>query len=284
MAPDRRDILQRVASGELSPEEAETLLDEEVEGETTAQAPEQGSMPLRKIKVSAGFGSIAISADPDVAEADIEGQHSASLDGDTLVVHGDLDAITPGIFSFEERRGRPRHRSRRKGRGSRGRFPSTLRVRVNPAIEVDARLDAGPLHIGGVRAPIRARCGAGPITIEDATGPLDVAVNAGAIRVDTKLSEGSSRIRSDAGAVRIDLDPDSSVHVVARAVLGKVVLPDTQEDRRGLGSMQETTIGDGAATLHVETAMGSVNVTTRGGSLGSKSTPPSDMWTAPSDP
>src|SRR5207244_12292525 len=71
--------------------------------------------------------------------------------------------------------------------------------------------DARPIF-RGMRGRIRARVAAGPITLEEFTGELDIAVNAGAVRASGKLTEGESRIRSDAGAVRVELDSSSSVH------------------------------------------------------------------------
>src|SRR5947209_4708159 len=80
---------------------------------------------------------------------------------------------------------------------------------------------------------IRARLSAGPLTLEDFEGPLDLSVNAGAIRANGRLTSGDSRIRSDAGAVRVELDPASSVHITANAALGKVVLLSEDGPRAG---------------------------------------------------
>jgi hypothetical protein len=232
--PDRREILERVASGDLTPEEAEALLsgrDPEVNGEPAPSTAPVSA--IKRIKVAAGFGAIHILGDPDVAEAEIDGLHTATVDGDTLVISGEMpDIVThvPGVFSINIGKGRRGPRGQGIGRrvhtvnlrrGGQG----ALRIRMNPALELDARLDAGPLSIGGLTGPIRARSSAGPITIDGARAPLDVAVNAGAIRITALLIDGDSRIRSDAGGIRIELDPASSVHISASAALGKVVLP-----------------------------------------------------------
>jgi hypothetical protein len=262
MTPERREILQRVADGELSPEEAERIL-HELDDRPVPPSPESR---VRRVKVSVGVGGIEIVGDPDVAEAEVDGPHRAEVEGDTLVIHGELE---PGAEGFTFRlgpRGRrsgvvqfgPRHGHGREFRAAR------LRVRVNPAFEVDAELDAGPLSISGVNGPIRARLAAGPISIEGFTGVLDVAVNAGAVRANGRLTEGESRIRSDAGGIRIELDPSSNVHVIAHAALGKVVVPGSENGgrKRFAGDRREAVIGAGDATLRVETAMGSVHVST----------------------
>ncbi len=260
MSLDRRTILEQVARGELTPEEADRLLSgEDRQAEPAAQSTPEPHSPIERIKVSAGFGAIVVIGDPDVAEADVEGAHSATIDGDTLVIRGDVEAPMPGAFAIHL--GPRRHRVGGVRIGSH--HASSLRVRMNPSLGLEAKIDAGPLSISGVAGPIRARAAAGPITIEDFESPLDVSVNAGAIRAIGKITGGESRIRSDAGAVRVELDPTSSVRILADAALGKVILPGAEEpERRRFGSRREATIGSGDGILRVETAMGSINVTT----------------------
>lgn len=255
MAQDRREILERVANGELTPDEADVLLrgSEERSDRPTVER----ESPVHKIKVTAGFGAIVVIGDADIAEAEVEGAHSATVEGDTLSIRGDLEPIHPGGFSIHLGARRTRHM--RVG----GHSATSLRIRMNPVLALEARMDAGPLSISGVMGPIRARCAAGPISIEDFEGPLDVAVNAGAVRVIGTMTEGESRIRSDAGAVRVQLDPSSSVRIVADAALGKVLLPGSDEpERRRFGARREATIGAGDACLRVETAMGSIHIST----------------------
>lgn len=256
---DRREILERVARGELSPDEADELL----RGPAPSAPPPAHPAPtghVRRIKVTAGFGAIVVVGDPDVAEAEIEGSHSASVEGDTLVIRGDLEPHGPGAFAINLG-ARPRHRVGAVRIGSAQ--ASSLRIRMNPSFPIEAKIDAGPMSISGLTGPIRARAAAGPITIEDFADTLDVAVNAGAVRAVGRITGGESRIRSDAGAVRVELDPDSNVRIFADAALGKVVLPGSDEpQRRRFGSRREATIGDGDGSLRVETAMGSIHITT----------------------
>jgi hypothetical protein len=258
MSPDQREILERVARGELTPEEADRLLSsDEPQGPPEARREPTN---IRRVRIEAGFGAISVIGDPDVAEAEVDGPHTASIDGDTLVVSADFDGAQPvGVFAINLRQARRAIRVQRHGsHGRRGSM--ALRVRMNPALELDARLDAGPLAIGGIAAPIRARSSAGPITIDDASAPLDVAVNAGAIRINGILQGGDSRLRSDAGAIRVELGRGSSVEILATAALGKVVLPDGDGGGKGFGSTRRSIVGEGAGTLRVETAMGSIHV------------------------
>jgi hypothetical protein len=268
MSSSRREILEQVASGDLSPEEADQLLralnEEPPPAGKEPASPEQ----IRTVKVTAGFGALVIAGDPNVVSAEIEGRHTASVEGDVLVIRGDQttdeDEDAPGAFTIHLG-GRHRRRVKRFHLGGLAFGDrSNLRIRMHPSLALNARIDAGPLAINGIVGPIRARSAAGPIVIEGFEGPLDVSVNAGAVRAAGRLTHGESRIRSDAGAVRVELDPSSNVRIRAEAALGKVVVLDDTGGKRGrFGSdRHEATIGDGAATLRVETAMGSIHVTT----------------------
>lgn len=271
MTPTRREILEQVASGEITPEEADELLRAAAADGSEAAPPPQPAR-IKKVKVRAGFGAIVVVGDESVVEAEVDGVHSATHEDDTLVIHGDLDADMPGSFAINLGQARKRRGRRvsigpgfvRVGGGKHGGHlqGSSLRIRVNPNLELDARLDAGSLSITHLRAPLRARMSAGPITIEDFTAPLDVSVNAGAIRAIGELTYGESRIKSDAGAVRVELLPTSSVRILADTALGKIVLPGQEGEGKRFSSRREAVIGAGDATLRVETAMGSINVTT----------------------
>lgn len=258
MTTDRRRILEQVAAGELSPDEADDLL------RGVAEAPPTQSTSVTKVVIRAGAGALEIIGDPSVAQADVEGTHDVSIDGSTLTIHGQTERNLPGAFAINvgrRRRVRVGHDGFTIGR----KHYSALRVRMNPALELDAELDAGPLSISGIKGPVRARLSAGPMTIEGFEGPLDLSVNAGAIRAIGILTTGDSRIRSDAGAVRVQLHPSSDVHVKAHAALGKVSLfasDETEDSERRFGAdrRHEGTLGSGTASLRVDTAMGSVNV------------------------
>ena len=275
MALSRREILEQVASGDLSPEEADELLRAASAEEATTAPPQPSPPRISRVKIRAGFGAIVVEGDPAVVEADVEGLHQATHEDDTLVIHSDLEPDGPGSFKFDFDVAR-RRRGRKLGvavgpmvfgasRHGRPLHKSSLRIRMNPNLELDIRLDAGSLSLNHLRAPARARMSAGPITIEDFNAPLDVSVNAGAIRAVGELTWGESRIKSDAGAVRVELLPTSNVRILADTALGKIVLPGQEREGTRFSSRREAVIGGGDATLRVETAMGSINVTTADG-------------------
>lgn len=277
MSDDRKAVLERVASGELSPAEGAALL-EEIEAQaapsssardprdwaadwardTAPTAPPAPAAPGERaatVRIVRAIGTADIVGDPTVHEAVAEGPHVARREGDTLVIEGEEDPFgMPGFhFAWGGRRLRSypgwRHRQRRG-------FPfgdlMPLRVRVNPDLPLEVESQAGKLTIRGVHAPIRAEVQAGSTEIVDFREPLDLSVQAGSVRARGRLDHGASRIRCEAGGVRIRLERGSSVRVSARTTLGKV-----QFDNDG---DEPWVIGGGEGTLDISATMGSVRV------------------------
>ena len=256
----RRAILEAVAAGRMDPSDAADALadlDEELDAaeseeqhETTrerivertvvASADEdQSRRRITGVKVDGSFRSIEVIGDDDVIEAVADGQHRLRWDGDILVIDGtsmgldnddddedyddDEDFEGPGDWF----RVYAPHRLRRvhMGRGwdhdprSRAR---PLRVRMNPDLSLEARVEAGPLTIRRVRGPVKARVSAGPLVIEGFESPLDVRVAAGKVSASGRVDHGVSTINCDAGKVSLHLQRGSDVRVTASATLGKV--------------------------------------------------------------
>lgn len=279
MEDERRALLERVARGELSPAEAAALLEDMEESKAEAEAdprdwaagwsepvdwPAPPAAPTgegaARIRVNRTMGVADIIGDPTVREAVAEGPHIARRDGDTLVIEGSFDgsgegAEMPGFaFNWSGRGPRPRiPRHVRRHAGFRWGDVSPLRVRVNPNLPLEVGAQAGKLRITGVHGPIRASVQAGSTDISDFRSTLELDVQAGSVTARGRLEGGASRIRCNAGSVRIHLERGSSVRVTARSMLGKVVLGSG--DPRG-----PWVVGGGDGTLDIDTTMGSVAV------------------------
>jgi hypothetical protein len=242
MQDRRREILQRVAAGELSPDEAAALLDEPAaEGAVaTATLPGERAARLRVVR-TAGWTEIV--GDPGVQEAVAEGPHVARRQGDTLIIEGEEDTAELPGFRFSWRRGYHFHFGDVK----------PLRIRMNPNLPLEVEAQAGSLRVQDVKGPIRAEVQAGQTRIEGFEAPLQLTARAGSVRASGHLDQGSSRISCEAGSVKLRLDSASSVKVTARTTLGSITV-DGRPDR---GSW---VIGDGQGSLDIETTMGSVRV------------------------
>ena len=186
-----------------------------------------------------------IVAPQDVRDAVAEGQHRARIEGDVMIIEGEI-ANEPGTFITRSWLGFPEHSS-----GDR------LVVRVNPALALDLQVQAGSLRVNGVEGPIRADVQASSATIDGFSKPLDLTIQAGSMRATGRLDEGESRITCDAGSLNLYLERGSSVRIRAEAHLGKVVLPGIE----GSSGAQDVTVGTGTASLSIKTNIGSVNVT-----------------------
>lgn len=251
MKDARRQILAQVASGTLTAQEAALEL-EELDAATDSPEPVTSATggELARIRVVASMGSVTVVGDESVREAVAEGPHVTTRDGDAYVIKSREDDETGSGFSF----------------GSRVRFgfdfsDRRLLVRMNPRLRLEVEVQAGTLTVRGIRAPIRAEVQAGSTQLEDFTFPIDLDVQAGSVRAHGRLTEGTSRVRCQAGIVKLDLDPASSVKINAKTSLGRVSLPGVPVVAGiGNGSAQAQ-VGAGAGTLDIDAELGSVQVT-----------------------
>ena len=248
----RREILNRVAAGTLTPEEAaEQLAELEREGARGARREEvPGLGAIRYVRIAKRQGPVEVIGDSSVREAVAEGRHVARRVGDSLVIEGEDDEGVSG-FAFS--------RSERGGfHFGFGRENQRLLVRMNPLLALEVELQAGSCRVRGVKGPIQADLQAGSTMIDGFAGPLRISHQAGSVRANGRLDHGASHIRCEAGAINLYLEHGSSVRVIARSTLGRINLPDGTTIT-GAGS-RELSIGDGRATLELETIMGAVNV------------------------
>jgi hypothetical protein len=293
----QRTILQDVADGRLSPEEAAQLLDEAQEADAderpdgpSEQRSSTSTAGIQRVRLVQSFRAARVVGDPDVAEAVVEGPHVVEREGDVLVVHGDEG---PGPYGFAFSRGdRPWYPSRperpeRPGRGRGGenanwwagswgspsgwvgrwgladafrRIAEELTVRMRPDLALDADVTAGSLKVAGMIGPLRIAVSGGAASLDRFRGPLDLSVEAGSVKGSGVLAAGSSRIHCQAGSVKLNLERGSSVRIRARTELGKLLLPGDPNWIAGAEAAREVTVGDGEALLEIEASMGSVVV------------------------
>jgi hypothetical protein len=290
---ERRAILEAVARGNLSPDEAAVRLraashdlkppaagasDAAASGEPTAGngtgpalgEPERersggGTATLeasRRIRVEANAGSVRIVGDPTVAVVDVDGDHEVQEEGDAVVVRctplRDLDLdLDLDPHSFRHGRGGFAIRNRRfRVDDLKRRLQVT--VRVNPDLPLDVQVAAGALSVRGVHAPLTCDVDAGAARLHDVTGPLQAKVNAGSLSVDGRCDGETWRVSCDMGAAAVRLHPDSDVRVRASVNLGRcaVRLPTNP------AIPDEYLLGDGTGLLQVDGSMSSIAIST----------------------
>ncbi|HSS08830.1 MAG TPA: hypothetical protein VLL25_03035 [Acidimicrobiales bacterium] len=268
MTMTHREILEAVAAGRMTPDQAAELFEtpntaQSSDGDEGRDAepshPQAGAGPTSgfRVRISATARSVRVVGDPSVTEATVEGSHRAHRDGDTLFIDGNVEVDDVGGFAFEGRRP-PWHRQWANWR----RFAEQLVVRVNPTSPIDAEVSAGSLVVVGVTGPLRVVVAAGSARLDGISSPFDIETRAGAVRVRGRLDAGESRIRCEAGSVNVHLTRGSDVRVRARTDLGRVRVHGLPGHEPQLGGQRELTIGAGTASLDIETAMGSVDIHT----------------------
>jgi hypothetical protein len=253
MEDAKRLILEQVATGALTPQEAAERLQELEEPSPSAVVPVAVQSPppgLKRVSVRCPAGKLTVIGDPNVREAVVDGPNRMRREGDTLRI--DLDDL--GSPGFTVVRG--------GGNWNFGIGKRALAVRMNPALALEFEAQAASVAVSGVTGPIEGTVQAGATRIDGFEGPLRLTAQAGSIRAAGRLRGGDSRINCEAGSVRLLLQKGSSVRVKATSTLGKVRLQSGREERDewGLGGSQEAVYGSGEGLLEIVTSMGSVTV------------------------
>jgi hypothetical protein len=247
----QREILSQVAAGTLSAEEGAARLEQlEAEPPTPSKSrpsPTSGSGALLKqVRVLSRLGNTEIIGDPNVSYAVAEGPHRARQEGDTMIIE---QSTMDGESGFEFSRPSGLIRIPRIDIGGK------LTVRMNPALALAAKTQAGNLQISGVKGAVTAEVQAGNCDITEFRGPLQLKATAGNITAQGRLDGGASVIRCQMGEVRVVLDKDSSVRIRARTTLGEISFENVEP----LGN-SELTLGSGAGTLDCDCTMGTIRI------------------------
>jgi DUF4097 and DUF4098 domain-containing protein YvlB len=194
----------------------------------------------------ARLGNTEVIGDPSVSYAVADGPHKARQDGDVIVIEQSPLGDDSG-FEFSRPTGRVRIRGVEIG--------AKLTVRMNPALSLSAKTQAGNLSINGVNSAVSAEVQAGNCDITEFRGPINLKVTAGNVTAGGRLDGGASAIRCQMGEVRLVLDKSSSVRINARSTMGEVVFENDQT-----GGRREMTLGSGAGTLECDCTMGTIRI------------------------
>jgi hypothetical protein len=274
-------ILQRVADGDLTPEQALHLLDHgtpvaqpsaaPAAQETPAQpaygtAESAGTEEVTCIRLKSSYRSIQVYADPEVAQLHVTGRHAIRQEGAALVV------TTAGPLD-EDERGEPgeRDQSTTGGRFSFSDLPKTIAwarswrdhqliVRVNPALAIELDTTGAEIKVSGLKAGLQAHLVASSLKADKLHGYLDVEAFSSSVKLSA-VPTGSSRLYCESSSARLTLLPDSDVTITATNRMSRLVLPDQPVSTLPFeGETSEVTIGAGRHQLSVEGLMSSVTV------------------------
>jgi hypothetical protein len=281
MANEMEEILRRVADGELTPQEALPLLDaaggrgtpasgaaEETPAWGTHPGPqvsrpgeaEPPTGPVRLIRINASYRPVQIVADPSVAEAFVNGEHTVHRDGGALVVEATVRRFTGEDegqrFSFSQL---PQTLAWARSLQS-----DRLVVRVNPALPFELDAVGASVRVSGGEAGAKVRLFASALKVDGLRGPLDVDASSSSLK-GTIGPSGASRIAAESSSVKVSLLAGTGVRIHVRNRMGKVVVPSgvTKGDMVEPG-VRDSVVGDGSGELTVEAVMSSVAIGTDG--------------------
>lgn len=262
MSDDLRDLLNRVAAGEISPEEAQARL----QAAESASGPDASAgatpppadtgpraQPVRSISVRGSAVRLIVVGDPAVDTAIAEGPHRVTHSGDVLSVHSDLSA---GEYQAEVPKS-----AFASWLGSVNKAGSTLRVRVNPALPIEVLNVAGSLELSGLRAPAKVGVEAGSAKLHDGAGSLALSVASGSADVEWQF-HGESTVTTDLGSARVSVLPGSDVAISADATIGMATirLADGTSIKASSAGNPPVLVGPGNGRLTVTSRLGSLVV------------------------
>jgi hypothetical protein len=254
---DAKEVLDAVAAGVLTPDEAAKLLDQLKTGEGEGKGAKQAEVPAtaakpKRVRIRAVGRRVKIVGEPFVKTIAVDGPHVVRQEGDTLLIssEGEFGASLDGFTLTPPR-------SLRDVQQKLMDLGRELSIRVNPGLEIEAEITAG--SISAERAPLleQVRVTAGSARVRDVEGPIDVLVQAGSAQVEGRIVNGRSRLRVESGSLQLRLLQGSSVRIRPDAQLGRVQWePPAQPGKEN----DEQVVGGGAARLDLEVVMGAATV------------------------
>jgi hypothetical protein len=246
-----RDLLTRVASGDLDPAEAARLLDEDPAAPTLDRRDGIGSeAPPSGVAIHAGGVKLTIVADPTVATAVADGPHALRREGSVLV----LDAPSEDGYRTTPS---PRFLGWVPTVWTGGRGQKVL-VRINPSLPLTVEATACAVEISGMRAALTLGGSASSVSVRDHVGALHGSLAMGSLDVVATVSEPSD-LACELGSVDVRLLPGSDVTVTATTDLGEVKLPDKPK-REAASARQTYVVGEGTHPFTVAVRLGSASV------------------------
>lgn len=253
MSDEMRVVLEDVASGRISPEEASRRI--AAMSQPPASEVVAADEPVKRIQVKAGAVRLTIVGDPAVAEAVADGPHTMRREGDLLLIDTNTTS-GEGDFSVEP----PRSAFMTWLGQMVNRVGASVQVRVNPTLPIQVLLVGGALDLQGVGAGASVGVEAGSAQLSG-SGPLLLDVASGSGRVDWAFT-GQSKVRADMGSVNVTVRPESNVTVTADTSLGQAIVKTHTGNLKAPqdGATPAVAVGSGEGHLTVSSRMGSAQV------------------------
>jgi hypothetical protein len=256
-----RDLLTRVAAGEVDPVEAARLLDADTVDRTaptldvTSDLTAFPSGSVTSVIIKAGGVKLTVVADPTVDTLVADGPHALRQDGHALV----LEAPGEGGWKTQPAPkflGWVPNVVWTAGRGEK------VHVRVNPALPLTVDASASAVEIVGIRSSLTLGGSASSVKVRDHVGTVHGTLSMGSVAV-VGVINGPSDLVCELGSLDLRLDRGSDVTVTAFAEMGslKVAGGDVGTEATFDGTASRTVVaGAGTHSLGVTVRMGSASI------------------------
>lgn len=251
-----RDLLTRVASGDLDPAEAARLIDEDPTAPTVDSTATPAALDgaVGSLTIHAGGVKVTVVADPTVDTVVADGPHTLRREGPALV----LDA--PGGEGWKTTPP-PRFLGwvPTVWTGGRG---EKVTVRVNPGIPVMLEATASSVEVTGLRAALTLGGSASSVKVRDHEGALHGSMAMGSVSVSGTVNAPSD-LTCELGSLDIRLSGRSDVTITATAELGEVKVSTPGTVAKETSSTRQTlVVGKGVHPFTIAVRLGSASVVT----------------------
>ena len=249
-----RDLLARVAAGDLDPAEAARLLDEDPVAPTLDATAATTSVDgaVSSLTIHAGGVKLTVVADPTVDTVVVDGPPALRREGTALVLEA------PGEGGW-----RTTPPPRFLGwvptvwTGGRG---EKVNVRVNPRIALTVEATACSVEVNGLRAALTLGGSASSVKVRDHEGALHGSMAMGSVAVVGTVSDPSD-LTCELGSLDVRLSARSDVTVTATSELGEVKVSGPGKLAQETSTSRQTlVVGDGANPFTVAVRLGSASV------------------------
>ncbi|MGW0231582.1 hypothetical protein ACWDWO_25025 [Actinopolymorpha singaporensis] len=243
----QRSILERVARGEISPDDAER----ELASLDPSQQPNPSDPPVPPVPMApaapptpATPATPAAPAAPPMPAAPATVEQSTT-EPSTLTVHASLNAAGTIEVACD-------------GEADDVWFEGPYRgsiERDGDNVHVEGQVGDDTLLVVPANAQLHLELNGGDALVRGLRGSFHGDFNVGDVRLEAELTEGESHLDANAGNVTVVLSPDSDVRVVVRcpAEYG-------MDDRLTKAGRGEYVLGEGTALLEIDGNLAEVSV------------------------
>jgi hypothetical protein len=252
-----RDLLARVAAGEVGPDEAARLLDEDPTAPTHDRSSDLPAFPsggVTAVMIKAGGVKLTVVADPTVDTLVADGPHALRQDGPTLVLEA------PGADGWKTQ-APPKYLGWvpnvvwTAGRGEK------VHVRVNPSLPLSVDATASSVEIMGTRSSLTLGGSASSVKVRDHVGSIHGTMSMGSAEVAGVIT-GPSDLGCELGSLDLRLGHGSDVTVTAFAEMGSLSVAGGSNGASSYDGTASRTVLAGAGThpFGVTVRMGSASI------------------------